>query len=87
MEINILKNEKQYMEVEIDNLTIAELLRNQLWKVPSVDVAAWKREHPTKNPVLILRVKEGTAKKALQECIEKTLKINDNILEKVKSAK
>ena len=87
MEINILKNEKQSIEVEIDNLTIAELRRSQLWKNPSVEAAAWRREPPRKNPVLVVKVKEGTAKRALQDCIEKTLKINDSILEKVKAAK
>ncbi|MBS3090402.1 hypothetical protein J4433_01385 [Candidatus Pacearchaeota archaeon] len=87
MEINVLKDEKQHIEIEIGNLTVVELLRNQLWKNSAVDIVAWKREHPSKNPVLVVKVKSGTAKKALQDCIEKTLKINENILEKFKAAK
>lgn len=86
MEVKVLKNEKDYMEVEIDNLTIAELLRNQLWKNSAVEAAAWRREHPSKNPVLIIKVKEGTARRALIDCIERVQKINGKILEEFKKA-
>lgn len=74
------------MEIELDNLTIAELLRNQLWKNSAVEIAAWRREHPTKNPVLIVKVKEGTAKKALQDCIARLIKLDNKILLEFKKA-
>lgn len=86
MEIKVLKNEKDYLEIELDNLTIAELLRKQLWNDSAVEVAAWKREHPSKNPVLVIKTKDKSAKKALQDCIAKLQKINDKILEEFKKA-
>lgn len=86
MEVNILKKEKDRLEIELGNLTIAELLRNELWKDDKIEIAAWKREHPTKNPVLIIKVKEGTARKALLDCLARLQKTNDEILEKFKAA-
>jgi len=69
MEINILKNEKNEIEAEIGNLTIAEILRVYLNKDSSVIFAAWKREHPTKKPILKLQTKGKTAKKAINDAI------------------
>jgi DNA-directed RNA polymerase subunit L len=86
MEIKVLKNEKEHLEVELDNLTIAELLRKELWQDSAVEVAAWKREHPSKNPVLILKTKGKTARKALQDCIERLQKLNEKILAEFKKA-
>jgi DNA-directed RNA polymerase subunit L len=80
----ILKNEKNHLEIEIDNLTLAELLRNALWEDSSVTVASWKREHPTKNPVLIIKTEGKTAKKAVLDCIEKLEKVNEKIKSEVK---
>jgi len=48
MEMKILKSEKDEMELEIENLTIAEILRVYLNKDSSVIFAAWKRDYPTK---------------------------------------
>ncbi len=70
MNIKILKEEKDYLEIEIDNLTIAEIIRNYLWKNKSVIFAGWKREHPSKSPVLIFKTKDN-AKKILKESVEK----------------
>lgn len=86
MEIKVLKQEKDRLEIELDNLTIAELIRNELWNDDKIEIAAWKREHPTKNPVLIVKVKEGTAKRALSEAVARAQKINDNLLDKFKAA-
>lgn len=67
MEIKVLKEDKGIIELELDNLTIAELLRVYLNK-GNVKLAAWKRDHPTKNP--ILRVEADNAKKAVLTAIE-----------------
>jgi DNA-directed RNA polymerase subunit L len=69
MEINILKNEKDEIEVELNSLTIAEILRVYLNKDSDVTFAAWKREHPTKKPVLLIKTKGKTAKKAVDEAV------------------
>ena len=69
MEFNILKNTKDEIEVELENLTIAEILKVYLNKDSSVTFAAWKREHPTKNPILLVRTKGKNPKKALGDAV------------------
>jgi len=83
----ILKNEKNHIEMEIDNLTIVETIRSFLWQDDSVKFAAWKRDHPTKKPVLIVKTEGKTAKKAIEDCIERIEKLSDKVLDSLKSAK
>lgn len=86
MEINIIKKEKNYIEIELDNLTIAELLRDMLWQDKSTQLAAWKREHPSKNPHLILRTEGKEAKRVLLDTIERVQKLNSDMLSEFKKA-
>ena len=74
MEINILKNSKNEIEVEIESLTIAEILRVYLNKDSSVTFTAWKREHPTKNPILLVKTKSKIAKKAVDDAVSLIVK-------------
>lgn len=69
MEINVLKSLKNEIEIEIENLTIAELLRVYLNKDPLVTFAAWKREHPTEKPILLVKTKNKPVKKAINDAI------------------
>jgi len=69
MEIKILKESKDEIEFEIDNLTIAEILRVYLNKDSAVTFSAWKRDHPTKNPVMLVKTKGKTAKKAIDDAV------------------
>ncbi len=69
MEINVLKSSKDEIEVELDSLTISEILRVYLNKDSSVTFAAWKRDHPTKKPSLIIKTKGKTAKKAVEDAV------------------
>lgn len=86
MEIRVLSKRKDELQIEIDNLTIAELLRKSLWQDNSIQIAAWRREHPTKNPVLIVHTKDKAAKKALLDCINRLNKLNLTLLEDFKKA-
>lgn len=70
MEINVLKKEKNEIEVEIGDLTIAEVLRVYLNRDSSVIFAAWKREHPTKKPILKVQTKGKTAQKAIDDAVK-----------------
>jgi len=79
MEINILKDSKEEIEVEIESLTMVEILRVYLNKDSSVTFAAWKREHPTKKPILAVRTKGKTPKKALNDAISAITKDLDGI--------
>jgi DNA-directed RNA polymerase subunit L len=87
MEINVLKSSKDEIELEIENLTIAEILRVYLNKDSNVTFTAWKREHITKRPILLVKTKGKTAKKAIDDAvkeIEKDLDKADSEFKKMK---
>lgn len=84
MEVKVLKDEKDVMDVELDSLTVAELLRVYLNK-QGVKMAAWRREHPTKNP--ILHIEDSNAKKALKTAVAEVEKELDNYSEEFKKSK
>jgi len=86
MEIKVLKHDKNTVEIELDNLTVAELLRDMLWKDNATKLAAWSREHPSKHPRLILHTEGKDAKKVLLDTIEKIHKINSEMLSEFKKA-
>ena len=86
MEINIIKDEKNELEIAIDNITIAEILRVYLHKDSAVEFAAWKREHPNKPAVLRIETKGKTAKKALEDAISQIQKDADKLVSEVKKA-
>jgi len=79
MDIKVLESSKNEIKVELDNLTIAEILRVYLNKDSGVDVAVWNREHPTKNPVLYVKTKTKTAKKALDDAVKIITKELDKV--------
>ena len=79
MEINVLKNSKDELELELENLTIAEILRVYLNKDSSVEFAAWKREHPTEKPVLAVKTKGKTPKKAVVDAVNLITKDLDKV--------
>lgn len=69
MEVNVLKESKDEMEIEVSSLTIAEILRVYLNKDSAVTFVAWKRSHPTSKPVLLVKTKGKTVKKAINDAI------------------
>lgn len=77
--MNVLKSEKNLMEIEFDNLTMVELLRVYLNQDSNVEFAAWKREHYTKKPVLKVETKGKTAKKAVNDAIDTITKELDKL--------
>ncbi len=79
MEIDILRSSKDEIEVQIENLTIAELLRVYFNKDPSVTFAAWKREHPSEKTILNVKVKGKTIKKVFNDAIAAITKDLDKI--------
>lgn len=87
MELNVIKDSKDDIEVQVDNLTIVEVLRTYLNKDSSVTFAAWKREHPTERPILAVKTKGKTAKKALNDAVALATKDLDKILADFKKLK
>ena len=74
MEIKILKDEKNILEFQLDNQTVAELVRVYLNKDDGVELGAWKKEHYSKPVVLKIISKGKSAKKALHDAIAKAQK-------------
>ena len=87
MELKVLNNAKEEIELETDSLTLVEILRVYLNKDSSVSFAAWKREHPTKNPVLLVKTKGKTAKKAVNDAVSAIVKDLDKIEKDFKGMK
>lgn len=79
MEVKILKSAKEEIQFQVDSLSLVEILRVYLNKDSSVSFAAWKREHITENPIMLLKTKGKTAKKALNDAISALTKDLDKI--------
>jgi len=84
MEVKILKDEKNELDIELSNLTVAEVLRVYLNK-EGAKLAAWRREHPTKNP--ILHIESDNPKKLLKKAIATLEKEIDSTAEEFKKLK
>jgi len=84
MEVKILKDEKNELDIEISSLTIAEVLRVYLNK-EGAKLAAWKRDHPTKNP--ILHIEADNPKKLLKKAIATLEKKIDKTVDEFKKLK
>lgn len=79
LELEILKSSKDEIEVRIGNMTLVEIIRVYLNKDPSVSFAAWKREHPSEQPILKVTTKGKSAKKAINDAVESAVKDLDKI--------
>lgn len=77
MDLKILKEDKEEIEVELSNVTLAEVLRIYLNDNSDVSFVAWKREHPTKNPVL--KVKAKNPKRAIKDAVSVVMKELDKV--------
>ena len=84
MEVKILKDEKNELDIEIQSLTIAEVLRVYLNK-EGVKLAAWKKAHETANPVL--HIEADNPKKLLKNAIKELEKEIDKTVEEFKKLK
>ena len=84
MEIKILQSDKNELEIELNDLTVAEILRAYLQKDSSVEFAAWKKTNPGRPMILRLETKGKTAKKALQDAVSAIEKDSLKLVEVVK---
>ncbi|MBM3233315.1 hypothetical protein FJZ18_04075 [Candidatus Pacearchaeota archaeon] len=81
MNIEIVSSEKNEVELKIDNLTVAEILRAYL-NEQDVEFAAWRREHPSKP--LIFKIKSPNVKKSVSGAISALKKDCNQLLDAVK---
>ena len=84
MQVKIIKDEKNTLDIELQSLTIAEILRVYLNK-EGAKLAAWKRDHPTKNP--ILHIEADNPKKLLKKAIATLEKEIDKTVDEFKKLK
>jgi DNA-directed RNA polymerase subunit L len=87
MELKVLKREKNEIEVEFDDLTFPEILRVYLNRDSAVTFAAWKKEHATMNPVLLVKTKGKDAKAAIDKAVEEIVKDLEKVEEDFKKSK
>lgn len=78
MNIEIVKQEKNFLEVRVDNVTVAEILRVYL-NNNGVDFVAWRREHPTKPALLRIESSGKTIKKEVSDAVSAIKKDLDNL--------
>ena len=83
MNIEIVKNEKNELEIKIDNLTVAEIIRDYLYRT-GIKFAAWRREHPSKPIIFKIESSDKTVKKAVSDAADAIKKDCDKILTSVK---
>jgi DNA-directed RNA polymerase subunit L len=86
METKVLTDEKENLVIEMDNQTIAELLRVYLNKDENIVIAAWKRTHPNKPVIFEIKTKGKVAKKVLEEAVGAIEKDTSKVLDDFKKA-
>ena len=83
MEIEIVKQEKDLVELKMDSITVAEILRVYL-NNQGIKFAAWRREHPDKPIVFRIESSGKSVKKAVSEAVAAIKKDNAEILKGLK---
>ncbi len=83
MNIEILKQEKNDIEMKIDNTTVAEILRVYLNK-QGIEFAAWRRDHPSKPVIMKIKSSGKTVKKEVTDAVAAIKKDLDKLAKGVK---
>jgi DNA-directed RNA polymerase subunit L len=73
MQIEIISQDKNSVELKIDNQTVAEIIRIYL-NEQGIDFAAWRREHPTKPTIFRIQAKDKPVKKAVSDATSAIIK-------------
>lgn len=87
MKVEILKESQNEIELQINDLTIVEVLRVYLNQDSNVEFAAWKRNHPSEPAILKIETKGKSAKKAIQDAISQIEKETKKLVDNVKKLK
>jgi len=78
MNIEVVKSDKNEIEIKTDSITTAEILRVYLYEA-GVEFAAWKREHPTKPIIFKIKSSDKPVKKVVSDAISAIKKDCDKI--------
>ncbi|HIH19227.1 TPA: DNA-directed RNA polymerase subunit L [Candidatus Micrarchaeota archaeon] len=90
MEIVVVKNEKDYLEIEIkgEEYGFANMIKELLLEDSKVEFAAFRMDHPqAASPVLMVRTGEGTPLTALKTAVRRLKKLSADFKDAVKEAK
>ncbi len=90
MEIVVVKNEKDYLEIEIngEEYGLVNILKELLLEDGKVEFAAFRMDHPqAASPVLLIRTAEGSPISALKAAVKKLKKQATDFKDAVKDAK
>ena len=68
MNVEIISQESDKIELRVDNLTVAEILRVYL-NERGIKFAAWRRDHLTKPVIFKIERSGKTVKKAVSEAV------------------
>ena len=84
MNVKVLSQDKEKLKVEVDDLTLVNLIHENLWKT-KVEYSAYSKDHPyLSQPVILVKSKEP--KKSLIEAADKIVEDCDNIKKKFEKA-
>jgi len=86
MEVKVIQDEKDHLIMELNNQTVAEVLRVYLNEDDAVVMAAWKRDHPERPVTFEIKTKGKTAKKALDDAAALIEKETSKVLDEFKKA-
>jgi DNA-directed RNA polymerase subunit L len=90
MEIKILEETKNKIkfQVEGEDNTLLNLLKEELWKEKSVKIAAYRISHPnTGIPEMTVEVTQGNdPKKAVSDAVKRLIKSLDKLKDEFKEA-
>ncbi|MCD6381522.1 MAG: DNA-directed RNA polymerase subunit L [Candidatus Aenigmarchaeota archaeon] len=79
----IIKETKNSLVVEMDSLTLANLLNEYLWSIKGIKFAGFSKEHPyLSKPKLLVNATDP--KKALKSAVERILKDVEELRKQVK---
>lgn len=90
MEIEVLKNEKDYIEVALkdSDYGLANMLKEILLEDKDVEFAAARLDHPVAaSPVLMVRTSSGTPLSALRSAVKRLRKMATEFKDAVEEAK
>ena len=83
MEVEVLKQEKNEMEVKVDSVTVAEILRVYL-NQGGAEFAAWRKKHLTEPAILRIESSGKTVKKEISDAVSAIKKDLGKIVSLVK---
>lgn len=83
--MKVINDKKTELEIEVDEIAIAEIIVHKLNQKKSVQFAGYKQVHPSKNECIIY-IKAKEPKKELKLAIEEIEKDVNEVLKQIKKA-